>query len=53
MTALWLGIIIVGGLAATFALTSWRRRTDKTELGTISDQWLSEQRGNSRHHSQQ
>lgn len=31
--------------------TSWRRRVEMAELGTVSEQWLAEQRANDRHDS--
>jgi hypothetical protein len=27
-------------------ISSWRRRVEMAELGTVSEQWLAEQRGN-------
>jgi hypothetical protein len=40
----WIGVLLVGAVAAVSALKSWRRRTDKTELGHVSERWLSERR---------
>jgi len=37
--------------AAVTALSSWRRRNERTDLGTVSERWLSEQR-NDRHLSE-
>ncbi len=53
MTAFWLGVLVAVGIAATLVLTSWRKRATMAELGTVSDQWLSEQRGQHRNNSQQ
>ena len=51
MSASWIGILVVAFcVAAVTALLSWRRRIERTELGTVSERWLAEQR-NDRHSS--
>jgi len=52
MNALW---IVVGlGVAAAFviAVASWRRRQYVADLGTVSTQWMAEQRLHQQHDSQ-
>jgi len=49
MSLLWMAI--VGGCAIAIAVvTSWRRRVDLKELGTVSEHWLAEQRAIERHY---
>ena len=42
----WIGLLLVACVTAVLGLTSWRRRMQMAELGTVSAQWLSEHRGN-------
>ncbi len=44
MNALWVlgGLAIAGALVAL--VTSWRHRGHQTDLGTVSNQWISEHR---------
>ena len=51
MTIGW--IVLFVGLSAAMAVVfrSWHYRIDMTELGTVSEQWLAEQRANDRHSS--
>ena len=51
MSARWIGMLVAWCEAAVAALSSWRRRNEKTDLGTVSERWLSEQR-NDRHLSE-
>jgi len=45
---LWIGLAVAGG-AVLFALIASRRTgVDYGQLGTMSDQWLAEQRANDR-----
>ena len=48
----WIGVLLAGCVAAAILLTSWRHRIDMAELGTVSDNWLAEQRANDRHYSE-
>jgi hypothetical protein len=42
--ALWL-VVGLGGIGVVIALmASWFRRTQTADLGTVSDQWIAEQR---------
>ena len=52
MTAIVIGLTLVGGIAAVLAWTSWRHRVEMGDRGTLSQQWLSEQRLNERHNSE-
>ena len=49
MTVVWIGLLLGAGAVAVIILTSWRRRVEMAELGTVSAQWLAEQRANDRH----
>jgi len=45
MSAIWIGTLLVAYcVAAIAALMSWRRRVERTDFGTVSEQWLAEQR---------
>jgi Tfp pilus assembly protein PilE len=48
---IWIGLLLTACVIAVLALTSWRRRVQMAELGTVSAQWLSEHRGYDRHYS--
>ena len=53
MTAIGIATLLTGGaMILLFLFTSWRRRADAPELGTMSQQWRSEQRANDRYHVQ-
>ena len=49
---LWIGLLLSVCVLAVLVLTSWRRRVQMPELGTVSAQWLSEHRGYDRHYSE-
>lgn len=52
MTAIGIATLLTGSGGAMillFLLTSWRHRADVAELGSMSQQWRSEQRANDRH----
>jgi hypothetical protein len=48
----WIGLLLGTSVLAVLVLTSWRRRVLMAELGTVSEQWLSEHRGYDRHYSE-
>ena len=48
----WIGLVLSACVLAVLVLTSWRRRVQMAELGTVSEQWLSEHRGYDRHYSE-
>jgi len=48
----WIGLLLSACVLAVLVLTSWRRRVQMAELGTVSEQWLSEHRGYDRHYSE-
>ena len=48
----WIGVLLGACVLAVLVLTSWRRRVQMAELGTVSAQWLSEHRGYDRHYSE-
>jgi hypothetical protein len=52
MTAIWIGVLVTAGVTAILVWTSRRHRVDLTDRGTLSQQWLSEQRLNDRHNSE-
>lgn len=53
MTAIGIATLLTGGaMLVLFLITSWRHRVDVAELGTMSQQWRSEQRANDRHYSE-
>ena len=41
----WIGLLLSACVPAVVVLLSWRRRVQMAELGTVSEQWLSEHRG--------
>jgi len=45
---LWIGLGVVAGVVLVALLASRRTRIDYGQLGTMSDQWLAEQRANDR-----
>ena len=42
---LWIGLLLIACVSGVLLFTSYRRRIDMAELGTVSAQWLSEHRG--------
>ena len=46
MTVVGIGLLLGAGAMAVILLRSWRRRFEMAELGTVSEQWLAEQRAN-------
>ena len=52
MTVVWIGLLLGAGAMAVIIFMSWRRRVEMAERGTVSDQWLAEQRANDRHDSE-
>lgn len=53
MTTLWILAVLCIGATAVILFTSWRYRVDMAELGTVSQNWLSEHRASDRHYSEQ
>ena len=54
MAAAWrMGWHSDAGTMAVILLRSWRRRVEMVELGTVSEQWLAEQRANDGYYSAQ
>ena len=51
MTVVWIAVLLSTGVTAAIGFASWRHRIDMAELGTVSEQWLAEQRANDRHSS--
>jgi len=49
--SLWIAMFLTACVVGILFLTSYRRRADMAELGTVSAQWLSEHRGYNRHYS--
>jgi hypothetical protein len=52
VTVVGIGLLLGAGAMAVILLRSWRRRVEMAELGTVSEQWLAEQRANDRHYSE-
>ena len=52
MTVVGIGLLLGAGAMAVILLRSWRR-VEMAELGTVSEQWLAEQRANDGHYSPQ
>jgi hypothetical protein len=52
MTTLWIPILLGAALVAVVILARWRYRVEMAELGTVSENWLAEQRANDRHYSE-
>jgi heme exporter protein D len=52
MSAVWIaaGVAVVAVIAV--AIASWRRRQYVADLGTVSTQWMAEQRLHAQHDSQ-
>lgn len=51
MSVIWIGILLAGCAIIAVALNAWRHRVDMAELGSVSENWLSEQRSNDRYQS--
>src|SRR5687767_7793915 len=49
---LWLVLIVAAVATALVVFASWRHGIEMTELGTVSQNWLSEQRAHDRHYSE-
>jgi len=49
---LWIGLLLGACVLAGLVLMSWRRHIQIAELGSVSEQWLSEHRGFDRHYSE-
>ena len=49
---LWIGLLLSAGMLALLILAARRRRVLTAELGSVSEQWLSEHRGYDRHYSE-
>jgi hypothetical protein len=47
----WIGLFLSACVLAAILLL-WRRHVQMAELGTLSEQWLSEHRGYDRHYSE-
>jgi hypothetical protein len=47
-----IGLLLSVGMLAVLILTARRRRFLTAELGSVSEQWLSEHRGYERHYSE-
>lgn len=42
---IWWGLVALGGVGLVWAIfSSWRRRRRGGDMGTLSDQWMAEQR---------
>jgi hypothetical protein len=48
----WVMLILAVVATAVVAFASWRHGIEMTELGTVSQNWLSEQRAHDRHYSE-
>ncbi len=44
----WIGVAVVAGVAVIAWVATRRPRVDYTQLGTMSEQWVAEQRANDR-----
>jgi hypothetical protein len=51
VTVVGIGLLLGAGAMAAIILRSWWRRVEMAELGTVSEQWLAEQRTNDRNES--
>jgi Tfp pilus assembly protein PilE len=50
--AVWTMLILAVVATAVVVYASWRHGVEMTELGTVSQNWLSEQRAHDRHYSE-
>lgn len=48
----WMVLILAVAATAVVVFASWRRGIEMTELGNVSQNWLSEQRAHDRHYSE-
>ena len=48
----WMMLILAVVATAGVVFASWRHGVEMTELGTVSQNWLSEQRAHDRHYSE-
>jgi hypothetical protein len=48
----WMVLILAVAATAAVVFASWRHGIEMTELGTVSQNWLSEQRAHDRHYSE-
>jgi hypothetical protein len=46
------GVLLSAGVMSVIAFTSWRRRIDIAQLGTVSARWLADHRANDRQDSE-
>jgi len=44
----WIGAAVAAGVALVLFVASQRTRVDYSQLGSMSEQWLAEQRANDR-----
>ena len=51
MTIVWIALLLGAGAMTLTVLRSWRHRVAMTELGSVSEQWLADQRSNDRPYS--
>ena len=51
MSALWIGVLVAVAITV-YLVRSWRRRLEMADHGTVSEQWLAEQRVNDRHYTE-
>jgi hypothetical protein len=49
---IWTVLILAAIATAVLIFASWRHGIEMTELGTVSQNWLSEQRAHDRHYSE-
>ena len=52
MTAGWLVLGMAVGLAGLVLATTWLRRNEQVDLGSVSHQWIAEQRAGQAYDSQ-
>ena len=50
--SVWIVVLLAVVAAVLVVFASWRRGIEMTELGTVSQNWLSEQRAHDRHYSE-
>lgn len=48
MVLIWIGVAVAAGAGLVAIIASRRNRVEYAELGTMSEQWLAEQRANDR-----
>jgi heme exporter protein D len=52
MSAVWIAVGLGVAIVVVVAILSWRRRQYVADLGTVSTQWMAEQRLHAQHDSQ-